>query len=92
MKVYPHLDSPVWPIWVVPVESVQSMSGPSNSKIHGALLSVADVAEALAVSERTVRRMIASGEVPIVRLGRSVRIRQIDLDALIGRQLHTGGR
>jgi excisionase family DNA binding protein len=92
MKVYPHLDSPVWPIRVVPVESGQSMSGPSNSKIHGALLSVADVAEALAVSERTVRRMIASGEVPIVRLGRSVRIRQIDLDALIGRQLHTGGR
>ena len=92
MMVYPHLDSPVWPIRVVPVESGQSMSGPSNSKIHGALLSVADVAEALAVSERTVRRMIASGEVPIVRLGRSVRIRQIDLDALIGRQLHTGGR
>ena len=92
MKVYPHLDSPVWPIRVVPVESGQSMSGPSNSKIHGALLSVAGVAEALAVSERTVRRMIASGEVPIVRLGRSVRIRQIDLDALIGRQLHTGGR
>ena len=92
MKVYPHLDSPVWPIWVVPVESEQSMSGPSNSKIHRALLAVADGAEALAVSERTVRRMIASGEVPIVRLGRSVRIRQIDLDALIGRQLHTGGR
>lgn len=92
MKVYPHLDSPVWPIRVVPVESGQSMSGPSNSKIHGALLSVADVAQALAVSERTVRRMIVSGEVPIVRLGRSVRIRQIDLDALIGRQLHTGGR
>lgn len=68
------------------------MSGLSNSKIHGALLSVADAAEALAVSERTVRRMIASGEISIVRLGRSVRIRQLDLDALIGRQLHAGGR
>ena len=81
-----------WPIRVVPVESVQSMSGPSNSKIHGALLSVSDVAEALAVSERTVRRMIASGEISIVRLGRSVRVRQLDIDALIGRQLRGGGR
>ena len=68
------------------------MSGPSNSKIHGALLSVSDVAEALAVSERTVRRMIASGEISIVRLGRSVRVRQLDIDALIGRQLRGGGR
>ena len=68
------------------------MSGQSHSKTHGALLSVANVAEALSVSERTVRRLLASGELSVVRLGRSVRIRQIDLDALIGRQLHTGGR
>ena len=81
-----------WLIWVVPIESGQSMSGSSNSKIHGALLSVTDVAEALAVSERTVRRMIASGEISIVRLGRSVRVRQLDIDALIGRQLRGGGR
>ncbi|NDB70826.1 MAG: DNA-binding protein, partial [Methylocystaceae bacterium] len=51
------------------------MSGQSYSKAHGALLSVANVAEALAVSERTVRRMIATGEISIVRLGRSVRVR-----------------
>ena len=92
MKLYPHLDSPVWPIRVVHIDSGQSMSGPSNSKIHGALLSVSDVAEALAVSERTVRRMIATGEISIVRLGRSVRVRQLDIDALIGRQLRGGGR
>jgi excisionase family DNA binding protein len=68
------------------------MSGQSNSKMHGALLSVRDAADALSVSERTVRRMIATGELSVVRLGRSVRIRQLDLDALIGRQLHAGGR
>ena len=77
---------------MVPIESGQSMSGSSNSKIHGVLLSVSDVAEALAVSERTVRRMIATGEISIVRLGRSVRVRQLDIDALIGRQLRGGGR
>ena len=68
------------------------MSGQSYSKAHGALLSVANVAEALAVSERTVRRMIATGEISIVRLGRSVRVRQLDIDALIGRHLRGGGR
>ena len=68
------------------------MSGQPISKIHGGLLSVDHVAKALAVSERTVRRIIASGELPIVRLGRSVRIRQLDLDALIGRQLQADGR
>ena len=81
-----------WPIRVVSIESGQSMSGPSNFKIHGTLLSVSDVAGALAVSERTVRRMIAAGEISIVRLGRSVRVRQLDIDALIGRQLRGGGR
>ncbi len=68
------------------------MSGQSYSKAHGALLSVANVAEALSVSERTVRRLLASGELSVVRLGRSVRIRQLDLDAYIGRQLRGGGR
>ena len=92
MKLYPHLDSPVWPIRVVHIDSGQSMSGPSNSKIHGALLSVSDVAEALAVSERTVRRMIATGEISIVRRGRSVRVRHLDIDALSGRHLRGGGR
>ena len=81
-----------WSIRVVPIESGQSMSGSSNSKIHGVLLSVSDVAEALAVSERTVRRMIATGEISIFRIGRSVRVRQLDIDALIGRQLRGGGR
>ena len=67
------------------------MSVRTNSKSLGALLSVHDVAQALAVSERTVRRLIASGEFPIVRIGRSVRIRRLDLEALIGRQLHGVG-
>jgi excisionase family DNA binding protein len=38
------------------------------------LLTVKDVAEALQLSTRTVRRMIASKQIPIIRLGRSVRV------------------
>jgi excisionase family DNA binding protein len=43
------------------------------------LLTVQDVAERLAVSPRTVKRVLASGELPVVRLGRAVRIREEDL-------------
>lgn len=43
-------------------------------------------AEALGVSERTIRRMIADGELPAYRVGpRAVRIREDDLMALLRR-------
>jgi excisionase family DNA binding protein len=38
------------------------------------LLTAKDVAEALQLSTRTVRRMIAAKQIPIIRLGRSVRV------------------
>jgi excisionase family DNA binding protein len=37
-------------------------------------LTAADLAAALQVSVRTVRRMIAAGEVRVIRFGRSVRV------------------
>jgi len=63
----------------------------SNPTARGALLTASDIAKTLALSVRSVRRLIASGELPSVRLGRAVRVRQIDVDALIGRQLRGGG-
>ena len=62
----------------------------SSNKVPTVLLSAEAVGELLSVSVRTVRRMIASGEIPIVRIGRAVRIRRVDIEALIGRNL-TGG-
>ena len=38
------------------------------------LLTVRNVAENWQVSQRTVRRMIADGRLPIIRLGRAIRI------------------
>ena len=38
------------------------------------LLTVRQVAENWQVSERTIRRMIADGRLPVIRLGRAVRI------------------
>ena len=47
------------------------------------LLTVPQAAAALAVSERTVRSMIAAGALPIVRVGRAIRIHSDDLRAFV---------
>jgi len=66
------------------------MATNSSNKVQTILLSAEAVADLLSVSVRTVRRMNASGEIPIVRIGRAVRVRRVDIEALIGRNL-TGG-
>ena len=48
------------------------------------LLTAAEVAETLHISLRSVRRMIADGRLPVVRLGHSVRVRPEALKAMIG--------
>lgn len=48
------------------------------------LISLAEAADALAVSTKTVRRYIAAGELDAVRLGRrTIRVRVDSLDRLI---------
>lgn len=51
------------------------------------LLTVGDVAGEFQVSARTVRRWIADGDLPVVRIGRLVRIRPRDRDAFIREHL-----
>ncbi|NQV85467.1 MAG: helix-turn-helix domain-containing protein [Woeseiaceae bacterium] len=51
------------------------------------LLTVAEIAQSCQVCERTVRRWIADGDLPVVRFGRLVRIRPRDHLALIRRCL-----
>ena len=58
------------------------MSGQRRNRSHAGhnppagevLLTVHDVAENWKVSQRTIRRMIADGRLPIIRLGRAIRI------------------
>jgi excisionase family DNA binding protein len=50
-------------------------------------LTVAEVAEMMRVSTMTIYRMVKAGELPAVRFGRSYRIPQADVEAL----LRTGG-
>jgi len=49
------------------------------------LLTVADVQERLSVSRDTVGRLIASGDLTPVRIGRAVRIANADVDEFIAR-------
>lgn len=51
-------------------------------KLH----SIAEVAETLGLSTRTVRRLIAAGELTVCHLGRSVRVHPDDLAEYIDRQ------
>ena len=47
------------------------------------LLTLSDVAEILQCSEKTVKRRVASGELPVVRDGRMVRVHPDDLDRYV---------
>jgi len=51
------------------------------------LLTVGQVAERCQVSERTVRRWIDAGDLAVIRLGRLLRVRPIDLDQLLKEHL-----
>ncbi|MEY4569972.1 MAG: Helix-turn-helix domain [Verrucomicrobiota bacterium] len=50
---------------------------------HEALLNRKDAGSILHVSLRTIDELISTGDLPVVRLGRSVRIRPSALDYLI---------
>ena len=50
--------------------------------VTGALLTVAEVAAGMRVSNMTVYRLIKSGELPAVRVGKGYRIREIGASAV----------
>lgn len=47
-------------------------------------MTVAEVAQLMRVSTMTVYRLIKSGELPAVRVGRSYRLRADDIDRYLG--------
>lgn len=54
------------------------------------LLTVTEVAELIGVKPKTVRRWIAQGELPVVRLNaRMLRVRALDVERLIAAHLDT---
>ncbi|MGQ0617780.1 MAG: helix-turn-helix domain-containing protein [Acidimicrobiia bacterium] len=55
------------------------------------LLTVAEVAELLRVSSMTVYRLIKAGEIGAVRVGRSYRLREDDVDAYLSKRYTEAG-
>jgi len=67
------------------------MASASSELSRGAYVSVADVAVELSVTERFVRRLIADGELPAVKIGgRLVRVRRADIDRILQPVLSLG--
>jgi excisionase family DNA binding protein len=60
--------------------------------VTGALLTVAEVAAGMRVSNMTVYRLIKSGELPAVRVGKGYRIRESELQRFLEeRSVHVEG-
>jgi excisionase family DNA binding protein len=52
---------------------------------------VQEVADLMRVSTMTVYRIIKSGELPAVRVGRSFRVRDVDVDTYLGKRYTQAG-
>ncbi len=52
------------------------------------LLTPKEAADYLHISEKSVRRLIKGGNLPVIRLGRSVRVLPADLEALVRANRH----
>jgi len=54
-------------------------------------LTVQEVADLMRVSTMTVYRIIKSGELPAVRVGRSFRVRDVDVDTYLAKRYTQAG-
>lgn len=63
--------------------SAGDAAGGSDDGPVGSVLTVAEVAAALRVSTMTVYRLVNSGELAALRIGKNIRIRTRDLDAYL---------
>jgi excisionase family DNA binding protein len=61
----------------------------AESSLQPAAFSVQDAGMYLGVSADTVRRLVHAGAIPHARIGNSLRIRRIDLDAYLEDQTTT---
>ena len=59
---------------------------PETTGTSKAFLTTGEVLGYLRITPRTIYRLIRSGELPAVRIGRQWRVRRTDLDAWLDRQ------
>jgi excisionase family DNA binding protein len=69
----------------------EQIGSPSDASPLGQFLTVAEVARRLRVSNMTVYRLVNSGQLPAVRVGRGYRIRTDDVHKYLkARYMDTG--
>lgn len=71
-------DLPAW-VYAKPEPEAHATTRHDAAPTTDDLLTRAEVAQYLRVSDRTVSRLIRTGQLPASRIGRAVRIRQSDL-------------
>jgi excisionase family DNA binding protein len=62
-----------------------------RNESESSFVTVAEVARQLRVSNMTVYRLIQAGHLPAVRVGRSYRIRDVDVDRYLADQYTQAG-
>ncbi|HJC84155.1 MAG TPA: helix-turn-helix domain-containing protein [Candidatus Corynebacterium faecigallinarum] len=62
------------------------------SNDSGTFLTVAEVAELMRVSKMTVYRLVHSGELPAVRVGRSFRVHEQAVKEYLGASIYEAGQ
>jgi excisionase family DNA binding protein len=83
-------DLPAW-VYAKPPPEAHATTPHDAAVITNDLLTRAEAARYLRVSDRTVSRLIRTGKLPAARIGRAVRIRQSDLlDMLDGKPSISG--
>ncbi|HYA45077.1 MAG TPA: helix-turn-helix domain-containing protein [Acidimicrobiales bacterium] len=67
------------------------MGNLNEARSRSRYVTVAEVADLLRVSNMTVYRLVQAGELPAVRVGRSYRIREEDIDRFIAGRYTAAG-
>jgi excisionase family DNA binding protein len=63
----------------------------NDARSRSRYVTVAEVADQLRVSNMTVYRLVQAGQLPAVRIGRSYRIRDEDVDRFLAAQYTAAG-
>ena len=72
--------------------SVAAMTAHNPGDVHDVkFLTVAEVAAMMRVSKMTVYRLVHSGELPAVRVGRSFRVTENDVDDYLRKSFYSAG-
>ena len=67
------------------------MANNSGDISEAKFLTVAEVAATMRVSKMTVYRLVHSGELPAVRVGRSFRVVESDVDEYLRKSFYSAG-